>query len=584
MGRLGVLLVIVALSLVATSAVAGPPDKVKVIIAFQDQPGAAEQALVRHLGGSIKYTYHLVPAIAASLPEGAIAGLLAQPGVVRVEPDLEIYAVDAELDNSWGVKRIGAGTVHDDGNKGTGIKVAIIDSGIDYTHSDLDGNYAGGYDFVEDDHYPMDVCGHGTHVAGIVAAEDDDDDDNDGVVGVVGVAPEAHIYALRVLGDDCSGSYWDVIAALQWAVDNGIQVTNNSYGSSGDPGETVKAAFEEAQAAGIIHAGAAGNSGNPAARGENCIYPALWTSVMAVAATNKDDSRASFSSTCPELELAAPGVDVNSTYVGGGYHEGSGTSMASPHVAGTAALVIASGVTDENEVRQRLQKTADDLGETGADSQYGYGLVNAAEAAAPAVPDTTGPTVTEVDPADGATGVAVAANVTVTFSKPVNPSTVTDDTFTVNDGSVNIAGTITVAGDGLSATFDPDSDLANETTYMVTVTSGVTDTNGNALDQDGAINGNQDFTSSFTTAAAAATGTIIGTVTNANTREPIEGATVQTGGLKARTDADGYYTISDVPPGTHTVRARAKGFVSTSQEVTIGAGETVTVNFPLAPR
>jgi subtilisin family serine protease len=504
MARLGILLVIVAFSLMATSAVGGPAGKAKVIIAFQAQPGAGEEALVRDLGGSIKYTYHLVPAIAASLPEGAIADLLARPGVVRVEPDIKVHAVDAELDNSWGVKRIGAGTVHDGGNKGTGIKVAVLDTGIDTDHADLAANYDPGcsYDFVNGDSLPEDGHGHGTHVSGTIAAVDND-------VGVVGVASEATICAYKVLNDSGSGSYSDVIAALERALQDGVQVTNNSYGSSGDPGETVKAAFDNAYAAGIIHAGAAGNSGNPPGRGENCIYPALWESVIAVAATDKDDRRASFSSTCPELELAAPGVDVNSTWIGGGYHEGSGTSMATPHVAGTAALVIRSGISNNDEVRLRLQQTADDLGKAGRDSQYGFGLVDAAEAAAPAAPDTTGAAVTGVDPAAGATGVAVATNVTVSFCEPVDPTTVTGGTFIVNDGSVNIAGTITVAGDGLSATFDPDSDLANETTYTVTVTSGVTDTSGNALDQDGdPTNGNQDFTSRFTTAAAGAAGTV----------------------------------------------------------------------------
>ena len=162
-------------------------ERVPVLIGFASQPGPSDQALVRSAGGNIKHTYRLVPAIAASLPEGAIAGLLANPRVTRVEPDIEIHAIDAELDNTWGVKRIGAGTVHDAGNKGTGVKVAVIDSGIDYTHPDLDANFdplLRGKDFVNDDDDPLDDNGHGTHVAGSIAAEDNG-------TGVVGVAPEA---------------------------------------------------------------------------------------------------------------------------------------------------------------------------------------------------------------------------------------------------------------------------------------------------------------------------------------------------------------------------------------------------------
>jgi len=394
---------VLAFGLIASSAAAQPPEMVKVLISFDRQPGPAEEGIVRGVGGGVKYTYHLVPAIAASIPQAAIQGLLRNPRVTSIEPDITVYAIDAELDNAWGVKRIGAGIVHDGDNKGTGVKVAIIDSGIDYTHPDLDANYAGGYDFVNDDTDPMDDDGHGTHVAGTVAAEDNES-------GVVGVAPEAKLYALKVLGADGSGSYSDVIAALQWVVDNGIQVTNNSYGSSGDPGDTVKAAFDNAYAVGVLHVAAAGNSGTPPGKGDNVIYPARWESVIAVAATDEGDNRARWSSTGADLELAAPGVDINSTLLGGGYGEKDGTSMASPHVAGTAALAIFSGAVSDtdglygiaNEVRSQLNTTADDLGDAGWDPKYGYGLVNADEAA-PSGPVNDAPTVSITSPADGST-------------------------------------------------------------------------------------------------------------------------------------------------------------------------------------
>ena len=392
---------VLAFGLIASSAAAQPPEMVKVLISFDRQPGPAEEGIVRGVGGGVKYTYHLVPAIAASIPEAAIQGLLRNPRVTSIEPDITVYAIDAELDNAWGVKHIGAGTVHDGGNRGAEMKIAIIDSGIDYTHPDLDANYDGGYDFVNDDTDPMDDYGHGTHVAGTVAAEDDG-------VGVVGVAPEARIYALKVLGADGSGLYSDVIAALQWARDNGIQVTNNSYGSSDDPGDTVKAAFDNSYAAGVLHVAAAGNSGIPPGKGDSVIYPARWESVIAVAATDEGDKRARWSSTGADLELAAPGVDIYSTLLGGGYGEKDGTSMASPHVAGTAALVMVSGAVSDtdglygiaNEVRERLSATADDLGDAGWDPKYGYGLVDADEAA-PSGPVNNAPTVSITSPADG---------------------------------------------------------------------------------------------------------------------------------------------------------------------------------------
>ena len=160
--------------------------KARVLIGFTQRPGPAEQALVRGVGGKVRYAYHIVNAIAATIPEAAIDALRRNPNVTHVDPDCRVFATDSELDNSWGVKHIGAGAVHDGGNKGAGIAVAIIDSGIDYDHPDLNDNYAGGYDFVNTDTDPMDDYGHGTHVAGTVAAEDDD-------AGVVGVAPEADL-------------------------------------------------------------------------------------------------------------------------------------------------------------------------------------------------------------------------------------------------------------------------------------------------------------------------------------------------------------------------------------------------------
>jgi len=342
-------------------------ERVPVFIGFRQTPGPSEQALVRAHGGAIKYSYTIVPAIAASIPEPAIEGLMRNPNVTYIEPVIEVYAVTQTV--PWGVERIGAPTVHDGGNKGEGVKVAIIDSGIDYTHPDLDGNYVTGYDFVNDDDYPMDDNGHGTHCAGIVAAEDND-------TGVVGVAPGAHLYALKVLNRRGSGNFSDVVAALQWAVANGMDVTSNSYGSSVDPGFTVEEAFDNAELAGIVNVCAAGNEG---AGADTVIYPAKYDSCIAVAATNSSDIRASFSSTGPAVELAAPGVGIMSTIPGNLYQSWSGTSMACPHVAGTAALVIAAGIPN---VRTKLRDTAIDLGAVGKDIYYGYGRVNAADAVA----------------------------------------------------------------------------------------------------------------------------------------------------------------------------------------------------------
>src|SRR3989344_8921624 len=164
-----------------TSAVAqgqGSDNLTRVLIAFDKTVGSSEQALVRANGGKIKYSYSLVNAVAATLPAGAIEGLARNPRITAVDLDDTVYAVDAELDNSWGVSRIGAGEVHASTalnlNKGAGVNIGIIDSGINYNHTDLDDNYRGGYDFYYYDNDPMDVYGHGTHVAGTACAEDNE--------------------------------------------------------------------------------------------------------------------------------------------------------------------------------------------------------------------------------------------------------------------------------------------------------------------------------------------------------------------------------------------------------------------------
>ena len=399
----------------------GGDNLTRVLIAFDKSVGPSEQALVRAHGGKIKYSYSIVDAIAATLPAGAIEGLSHNPHITAIDLDDTVYATDIELENSWGVKRIGAGTVHDgsvqtgSANKGAGVKIGIIDSGINYLHPDLNANYRGGYDFYYYDNDPMDVYGHGTHVAGTACAEDNDE-------GVVGVAPNCDLYSLRVLNEDGVGYWSDIIAAVEWSTGvpvylaawgttpatttQGVKldVINLSLGKDRNPGTTVKKAFDNAEAKGVVIVAAAGNSGTVSGKGKNVIYPAKFASVIAVAATDSADKRVSFSSTGPEVELAAPGVSVYSTWndttsysnpqpvcdaLGNCYKYGSGTSMASPHVAGVAALVIATGVLDDNrngrindEVRKVMNDTAKDLGAVGRDSQYGYGLVSAVVAVA----------------------------------------------------------------------------------------------------------------------------------------------------------------------------------------------------------
>jgi len=383
-----VLLPCLILSMTAAEAFA-KPRMVKVLIGFSQVIASADEKAMKNEGTIIRRKYNRIPVISAEVPERAIGLLRRLRGVSFVEKDGRVYTLAQTL--PWGVDRVNADTVHSY-NKGTGVKVGIIDTGIDLDHTDLavagDVTFVSGTTSGDDDH------GHGTHVAGTVAALDND-------YGVAGVAPEAELYAIKVLDSRGSGYWSDVVAGIEWAMDHGLQVINLSLG--GTSGSTaLETVCNVAYEAGVLIVAAAGNSGNTWGFGDRVIFPAKYDTVMAVAATDSSDERASFSSTGPDVEIAAPGVSIYSTNRSNTYTTKNGTSMASPHVAGVAALVIASGIDDTNgnmrindEVRERLQQTADDLGDIGRDEWYGYGLVDADEAAP--VPSNSPPTAPVVD-------------------------------------------------------------------------------------------------------------------------------------------------------------------------------------------
>jgi subtilisin family serine protease len=354
----------------AAPGVSGADGLQPVIIGFKSKPGTAEASLVKGSAGKTKYTYKLIPAIAASLSPQAITALKRNPKVAFVEPDSIATATADAM--PWGIARVNADDVWSLGNTATGVKVAIIDTGIDRTHSDLSPNYKGGYDFVNTDTDPMDDNGHGTHVSGTVAAAANG-------AGVVGVGPQVSLYGLKVLDSRGYGRYSDIIAALQWAVTNKMQVASRSLGGSVSS-TALKNACDAAYGANVLLVAAAGNSGRSNGRGNNVQYPANYASVIAVAASGNRDRRASWSSTGPAVELTAPGVSIPSDRLGGGIISYSGTSMACPHVSGAAALVIASGVSSAADVRGRLTATARDLGVTGRDPLFGYGLVDCQKA------------------------------------------------------------------------------------------------------------------------------------------------------------------------------------------------------------
>ncbi len=348
-----------------------------VIIGYHQKPDHVDEDEIKSNGGNIKHTYHIIPAVSAKLSDRAIAKMKKNPRVAYIENDTILKATVDEYNNSWGVSRIGSKIVHDNSINGSGVKIAVLDTGIDYNHEDLHDNYKGGFNFTFNNSDPFDDSynSHGTHVAGIIAAEKNG-------IGVVGVAPNASLYAVKVLDGAGFGYASWVIAGIQWAVDNKMDIATMSLGSSPyDPDlESLRIACDNAYNAGILLVAAAGNT-----NGGNVTYPAGFDSVIAVTATDQNNQKASFSPVDPKIELAAPGVYINST-IKSTYGQLSGTSQATPHVTGTAALLISShnlrdvngdGVVNNKDVRLQLQRTAKDLGSPGKDDTYGYGIVDA---------------------------------------------------------------------------------------------------------------------------------------------------------------------------------------------------------------
>lgn len=291
---------------------------------------------------------------------------------------------------------------------GEGVKVAIIDTGIAYEDycegsrwrqtcyekaSDFAATcFVPGYDFVNSDTHPNDDSspGHGTHVAGTVSQST-----NNGV-GVAGIAFKSCLMPIKVLGSGGSGTYANVADGIRWAADNGAKIINLSLGGSADS-QTLKDAVAYAYGKGVTVVAAAGNDGK-----NKISYPAAYDDyVIAVGATRFDETLAYYSNYGSSLDLVAPGGDLNVDQSGDGYADGvlqqtyensgwrgvswgyyflQGTSMAAPHVAGVAAMVIANGVSGPDNIRQILESSAKDLGDAGRDDTFGHGLLDAATA------------------------------------------------------------------------------------------------------------------------------------------------------------------------------------------------------------
>ncbi len=363
----------------------------KIVIFDADIDPRKHDSIVESCGGCVKKALPLINAAACVFPEEDQAmALLARHGEVKwIEDDTVFAIVDTPAPDvkkcvrcfgvkrpgfstqttPWGVTKIDAPTVWARAT-GKGVRVGVVDTGVNMSHPDLAVNVKTGFDAISETEGVEDDNGHGTHVAGIIAALDNG-------FGVVGVAPEAHICAVKSFDSKGKGMASDIIQGIAWCIDQGVSIINMSFGTV-DSGKALELAISKAAEAGILLVAASGNTG-----GQNTVlYPARDPHVVAVAASTQDDQIAAFSSSGPEVDITGPGTDIYSTYAGQRYKTLTGTSMACPHVTGVAALVLSAvpGLSAK-EVEELICETATVINGFPRDQQ-GAGLINARAAVA----------------------------------------------------------------------------------------------------------------------------------------------------------------------------------------------------------
>jgi len=307
--------------------------------------------------------------------EDLIRNLQQSPSVRYAEPQIRCRALFTPNDPyysryQWGNWVMYADRVWDLTTGSRVVKVAIVDEGVDYTHPELTECFdpgTRGYDFVDDDDDPRPVNGsemHGTHVAGIIAAG------NNNSVGIAGWA-NVTLYSCRALNDSGSGFTSDIADGVRWAVDHGVRVINLSLGATSSS-SVLQDAVTYAWNHGVLLIAASGNNGM-----RGVFFPGAYDQCVAVGAFDSTGGLAEFSNYGPELELVAPGVGILSTTPGNHYYFMDGTSMATPEVAGLSALLFSyrPGLSNR-QVRAILDASAIDQGSAGRDEYYGYGLVN----------------------------------------------------------------------------------------------------------------------------------------------------------------------------------------------------------------
>ncbi|UJW59224.1 S8 family peptidase [Bacillus sp. A116_S68] len=332
-----------------------------VIIIFDDH---IDDHMIEEFEVDVEKTFSSASAVSGKISEQALAELEKNPKVmIEVDHIVQVNSQSIE----WGINQINAPKAWESSYTGKGIKVAVLDTGIS-NHSDL--SLAGGVAITEYTSSYSDDNGHGTHVAGIIGAKNND-------FGIIGVSPDVELYAVKVLDEKGKGRLSDVIAGVEWSIENNMDLINLSLGTPADS-QLFNNAVDKAYNEGILVVAAAGNEGLADGSGDTVEFPAKYESAIAVSATDSTNTRGSFSATGPTVEIAAPGVSIRSTLGTNEYTTKSGTSMAAPHVTGVLALLMeAEPSYTAVQLREHLQQTSIDIGPAGRDPHFGYGLVQA---------------------------------------------------------------------------------------------------------------------------------------------------------------------------------------------------------------
>ncbi len=350
-------------------------DAKPVIIGFN---GTVDQNVIKEHSIANFTQHRIINAISADIPDSVSEKLKKNQKIKYVEEDAQVQIAGKPTQPqppqppqqiTWGIARVNAPLAWNN-STGKNVKIAVLDTGISSTHPDL--TVSGGINLVgkSKNNKWSDDNGHGTHVAGIIAARNN-------TIGVVGVAPDAQLYAVKVLDAYGNGYISDVIEGIDWAVQNNMDVVSMSLGTT-TYSQALNDTTANAYKAGILLVAAAGNNGDGNLSTDDVLYPAKFDSVIAVSAIDSNNVAPIWSADGEEVELTAPGVDIYSTWLNGGYANESGTSMAAPFVSGVAALVKGKNLsTTPLEIRHTLAYNVIDLGDAGKDRRYGFGLVQA---------------------------------------------------------------------------------------------------------------------------------------------------------------------------------------------------------------